>query len=234
MLTSTISEANQILSPRSQTGNQRRQTPGDVRRGPATINAVSCHNRRRQRTCCDGRVASYKRGVTGSNPVAPTRSEGVWGSRPRSAGSQTGAPALMADASVGRRRHTGSAFAGRSWGRPSRRFGTSSGLCTRSSTLGCRRRRVHGPGGGGGLAGARAGPVRRPAGGRHTAGAGRHHRPGLPAPGRARRRIQDRGAHLGRVVRRGRAARCGYDHQPPGHVPVRTHQDTAGGLDLPQ
>ena len=30
----------------------------------------------------------------------------------------------------------------------------------------------------------------------------------------ARRRIQDRGAHLGRVVRRGRAARRGHDRQP--------------------
>ena len=63
-------------------------------------------------------------------------------------------------------------------------------------------------------------PVRRPAGGRHTAGAGRHHRPGLPAPGRAGRRIQDRGAHLRRVVRRGRPARRGHDHQPPPGLPA--------------
>jgi hypothetical protein len=42
---------------------------------------------------------------------------------------------------------------------------------------------------------------------------------GLPAPGRARRRIQDRGAHLGRVVRRGRAARCSHDHQTPARSP---------------
>ena len=50
---------------------------------------------------------------------------------------------------------------------------------------------------------------------RHTPAAGRHHRPALPAPGRARRRIQDRGTHLGRVVRRGRAPRRGHNHQPP-------------------
>ena len=44
--------------------------------------------------------------------------------------------------------------------------------------------------------------------------AGGHHRPGLPAAGRARRRIQDRRAHLGR------AARCGHDHQPPHGPPA--------------
>jgi MFS family permease len=57
--------------------------------------------------------------------------------------------------------------------------------------------------------------VRRPAGVRRAVGAVRHNRPGLPAPGRAGRRIQDRGAHLGRAVRRGRPAGRGRDHQPP-------------------
>ena len=58
-----------------------------------------------------------------------------------------------------------------------------------------------------------------PAGRRRAAGAGGHHRHVLPAPGRARRRLSHRGAHLGRDLRRGRAARRAHDHQPPAGAP---------------
>ena len=68
-----LSKANEISG--SQTGSQRRQTPGDTRRRLATINPASWHFRRRQATPRDSKIASYKRGVAGSNP-APTRSEG--------------------------------------------------------------------------------------------------------------------------------------------------------------
>src|SRR5260370_34346710 len=59
--------------PGSQRGSQRSQTPGDTGRRPATISPVSWHFRRRRATSRDGSVASYKRGGTGSNPVAPTK-----------------------------------------------------------------------------------------------------------------------------------------------------------------
>jgi hypothetical protein len=55
-------------------GSQRRQTPGDTGRCPATITAANWLFRRHLATSCDGTVTSYKRGVTGSNPVAPTNS----------------------------------------------------------------------------------------------------------------------------------------------------------------
>ncbi len=65
-----ISRANEFSG--SQTRSQRRQTWSDVRRRPATISPASLHFRRRHATFHDGRIAPYKRGVTGSNPVAPT------------------------------------------------------------------------------------------------------------------------------------------------------------------
>ena len=68
-----ISKTNEI--PGSQTGSQRRQTPGDIRRHPATISPDSWVFRRQWVTSRDGRIAPYKRGVTGSNPVAPTRQD---------------------------------------------------------------------------------------------------------------------------------------------------------------
>ena len=58
-------------------GSQRKQTTGDTGRRQAIISPASWRFRRRQATSSDGRIASYKRGVTGSNPVAPTRSEGL-------------------------------------------------------------------------------------------------------------------------------------------------------------
>src|ERR1700730_6718052 len=66
---SSISEANQIAG--SQTGSQRRQTPGDAERRPATITPANWLFRRQRAMSSDGWVAPYKRGVTGSNPVAP-------------------------------------------------------------------------------------------------------------------------------------------------------------------
>ena len=67
---------------------------------------------RRWATSGDDSVASYKRGVTGSNPVAPTRSEGLGfpvslGAKRREKG-QAGSP--VADASVRRRGHGGDAI----------------------------------------------------------------------------------------------------------------------------
>ena len=56
-----ISRANQI--PGSQTGSQRSQTPGDVRRRPATIRPANWHFRRHRRRPATVRIASYKRGV---------------------------------------------------------------------------------------------------------------------------------------------------------------------------
>jgi hypothetical protein len=61
----------------SQTGSQRRQTLGDVWRRLAAVNPVSWHERRHQATFRDGPMTPYKRGVTGSNPVAPTKSSEV-------------------------------------------------------------------------------------------------------------------------------------------------------------
>ena len=70
-------------------------------------------------------------------------------------------------------------------------------------------------------------------------GACGHHRHGLPAPGRARRGVQDRGPHIGRAVRRRRAAGRVHDHQsaasaPPGRCartrgvrPLRPRSATA-------
>jgi hypothetical protein len=68
---SVISDANQIVG--SQTGSQRGQTSGDAGRRPATNSPAIWPFRLRQAMSGDGSVASYKRGVTGSNPVAPTR-----------------------------------------------------------------------------------------------------------------------------------------------------------------
>src|SRR6478736_623536 len=67
----SISSANEISG--SQTGSQRRQTLGDAGRRLATMSSASWLFGRRWATSGDGSVASYKRGVTGSNPVAPTR-----------------------------------------------------------------------------------------------------------------------------------------------------------------
>jgi hypothetical protein len=58
---------------KSQTKSQRPQTRGVTRLQPATIAAGKCHIRPHQATSRHGKNASYKRGVTGSNPVAPTR-----------------------------------------------------------------------------------------------------------------------------------------------------------------
>jgi hypothetical protein len=55
-----ISKTNEI--PGSRTGSQQRQTPGDIRRHPATISPVSWHFRQRWATSRDGQAASYKRG----------------------------------------------------------------------------------------------------------------------------------------------------------------------------
>ena len=66
MLTPSISEANR--NPGSQTGSQRRQTPGDAGRHPATVSPDSWLFRRQQATSSDSKTAPYKRGVTGSNP----------------------------------------------------------------------------------------------------------------------------------------------------------------------
>ena len=71
-LTLLISSANEISG--SQTGSQRSQTSGDERRRPATTRPASWLVRRPRTTPRDGKTALYKRGVTGSNPVAPTRS----------------------------------------------------------------------------------------------------------------------------------------------------------------
>jgi hypothetical protein len=65
----------------------------------------------------------------------------------------------------------------------------------------------------------RRSPVRWPAGRRRPARTGRHHRRGLLAPGRTRRRIPDRGADRGRAVRRRRAARRHHHHQPRARAP---------------
>lgn len=78
-----VSKANQISGSQSQRG----QASGDAGRHPVTISTANWHFRRRQATSCDGSVASYKRGATGSNPVVPTRSEAI-GRLCRSAGSQ--------------------------------------------------------------------------------------------------------------------------------------------------
>jgi len=135
---------------------------------------------RRWATSGDGSVASDKQGVTSSNPVAPTRSEGVWGFRSGWRGAKRRkkgqAGSHVADASVRRRGHGGDAicFAAdknryigavsvgfssdgkrlrrKSPVRPSRRSRTSSECCK-----GAQRRApvfggIHGPSGGGGLA----------------------------------------------------------------------------------
>ena len=73
----------------------------------------------------------------------------------------------------------------------------------------------------------RRGPVRRLAGRRHAACTGGHHRHCLPAPGRTRRRIPDRGAHLGSAMRRRRAARRRHDHRPG-------TRDRIGGAAVPE
>ena len=59
--------------PKSQTKSQRPQTRGVTRLQPATVVAGRCHTRRQQATSSDGKNLPYKRGVTGSNPVAPTK-----------------------------------------------------------------------------------------------------------------------------------------------------------------
>jgi hypothetical protein len=56
----------------SQTGSQHRQPSSDAGRRPATVGAARCLFRLRQTTSRDGKIAPYKRGVTGSKPVAPT------------------------------------------------------------------------------------------------------------------------------------------------------------------
>ena len=70
-LTAAISDANEFLG--SQRGSQRRQTSGDAGRHQATKSPASWHFRRRQATFSDGTNSPYKRGVTGSNPVLPTK-----------------------------------------------------------------------------------------------------------------------------------------------------------------
>ena len=62
MLTPSISEANQ--NPGSQTGSQRRQTPGDAGRHPEKVSPVSWPFRQHQATSRGGEEASYKRGVS--------------------------------------------------------------------------------------------------------------------------------------------------------------------------
>ncbi len=59
----------------SQTGSQRREAPTDMGRRPAIVSAARRLFRRRWATSRDGKFAPYKREATGSNPVAPTRSE---------------------------------------------------------------------------------------------------------------------------------------------------------------
>jgi hypothetical protein len=56
----------------SQTGSQRSQVLSDTGRRPATVSAANWLFRRRRATSRDGTAWTYKRGVTGSNPVAPT------------------------------------------------------------------------------------------------------------------------------------------------------------------
>jgi EmrB/QacA subfamily drug resistance transporter len=83
------------------------------------------------------------------------------------------------------------------------------GIAITVAPLGARRACGHRVGGQ-----QRRGPVRRLAGRRHTARPGRHHRLRLPGPGRPRRGIPDRGAHLGSALCRRRPARRRHDHQP--------------------
>jgi hypothetical protein len=145
----------------AKTGSQRRQVQSDVERRLATISPGNWHFRRHPATSRYGWVAP-KRGVTGSNPVAPTPGQRVCraGRRraKRRAKGQAGSP--VADASVRRRGHGEDAIASRrtrnryisavsmgfspdgkrlrrnSPAIPSRRSGTSCGRCTRSSTSG--------------------------------------------------------------------------------------------------
>jgi hypothetical protein len=79
ILAPPISGANQNVG--NQTGSQRRQTAGDAKRRAATMSSAGRHFKRHQATSRDGSVAPYKRGVTGSNPVAPTRFMQVEGLR---------------------------------------------------------------------------------------------------------------------------------------------------------
>ena len=66
-----ISGANQILgAKRGAKAGRRRATQGDTRRRSVQMAGIF---RRRQATSSDGSSAPHKRGVTGSNPVAPTR-----------------------------------------------------------------------------------------------------------------------------------------------------------------
>src|ERR1035441_10072444 len=58
---------------KSQTKSQRPQTRGVTRPRPATIVAGSGHIRPQEATSGDRPNAPYKRGVTGSKPVAPTK-----------------------------------------------------------------------------------------------------------------------------------------------------------------
>jgi hypothetical protein len=111
----------------------------------------------------------YKRRVTGSNPVAPTRPEAIWCMAASRRGAkrgakhvalasgrtlQAGAAGMAKMPSTSRRTRTGtsarsrsvsartvSACAGRSLARPSKRSGTSSRPSTRSWTLACSLRR---------------------------------------------------------------------------------------------
>jgi hypothetical protein len=58
---------------KSQSKSQQPQTRGVTRLQPATVVAGRCHIGRYQATSSAGRNLPYKRGVTGSNPVAPTK-----------------------------------------------------------------------------------------------------------------------------------------------------------------
>jgi hypothetical protein len=62
-----------IARSKSQSKSQRPQTRRVIRLRPATIVASRCRIGQQQETSRDGTNAPYKRGVTGSNPVAPTK-----------------------------------------------------------------------------------------------------------------------------------------------------------------
>jgi len=59
-----------LPDPGNQTGSQRRQTPSDTGRPPATIVAARRHIRRQLATVRDWQIAPEKRGVAGTNPAA--------------------------------------------------------------------------------------------------------------------------------------------------------------------
>jgi hypothetical protein len=66
-----------VMDPKSQTKSQRPQTPGHTGPLPATIVAARCHFRQYPARSSHATDFAYKPGVTGSNPVAPTRSEAM-------------------------------------------------------------------------------------------------------------------------------------------------------------